>query len=113
MLAAAAIGVLIGVVLGGLGGGGGVLTVPALVYLLDQPAQAATTSSVVIVGISAAAGVLARVRSGCIDWRTALVLGSPVRRRPWSEPGSTRASNQSWAPLAQGVCPIADTDAGR
>ena len=75
MLAAAALGLLIGVVLGGLGGGGGVLTVPALVYLLDQPAQDATTSSVVVVGISAVAGVLARARSGSVDWRTALEFG--------------------------------------
>jgi uncharacterized membrane protein YfcA len=75
MLAAAALGVLIGVVLGGLGGGGGVLTVPALVYLLGQPAQDATTSSVVVVGISAVAGVLARARSGSVDWRTAVVFG--------------------------------------
>jgi uncharacterized membrane protein YfcA len=75
MLAAAALGVLIGVVLGGLGGGGGVLTVPALVYLLGQPAPDATTSSVVIVGISAVAGVLARNRSGSVDWRTAFVFG--------------------------------------
>jgi uncharacterized membrane protein YfcA len=75
MLAAAALGVLIGVVLGGLGGGGGVLTVPALVYVLGQPAQDATTSSVVIVGISAVAGVLARSRSGSVDWRTALAFG--------------------------------------
>ena len=75
MLAAAALGLLIGVVLGGLGGGGGVLTVPALVYLLDQPAQEATTSSVVVVGISAVAGVLARARSGSVDWRTALEFG--------------------------------------
>jgi uncharacterized membrane protein YfcA len=75
MFAAAALGVLIGVVLGGLGGGGGVLTVPALVYLLGQPAQDATTSSVVVVGFSAVAGVLARARSGSVDWRTALVFG--------------------------------------
>jgi uncharacterized membrane protein YfcA len=75
MLAPAALGLLIGVVLGGLGGGGGVLTVPALVYLLGQSAQDATTSSVVVVGISAVAGVLARARSGSVDWRTALVFG--------------------------------------
>lgn len=45
-----ALGLLIGLVIGGLGGGGGVLTVPALVYLVGQPAQDATTGSVVIVG---------------------------------------------------------------
>jgi uncharacterized membrane protein YfcA len=73
---AALLGLVIGVVIGGLGGGGGVLTVPALVYILGQTAQDATTSSVVIVGITAAAGVLARARGGPITWRTGLGFGA-------------------------------------
>ena len=76
MLALAALlGLVMGAVIGGLGGGGGVLTVPALVYLLGQSAQDATTASVVVVGITAAAGVLARARTGGIDWRIGLVFG--------------------------------------
>ena len=76
MLALAALlGLVMGAVIGGLGGGGGVLTVPALVYLLGQSAQDATTASVVVVGITAAAGVLARARAAGIDWRTGLVFG--------------------------------------
>lgn len=73
---AAVLGLVIGVVIGGLGGGGGVLTVPALVYVLGQTAQDATTSSVVIVGITAAVGVLARARGGVIKWRTGLAFGA-------------------------------------
>jgi uncharacterized membrane protein YfcA len=73
--AAAALGLLIGAVIGGLGGGGGVLTVPVLVYLLGQTAQGATTSSLLIVGVTAAAGTLARVRSHLVDWRTGLAFG--------------------------------------
>jgi uncharacterized protein len=72
---AAALGLLIGVVIGGLGGGGGVLTVPALVYLLGQDPQHATTGSVLIVGTAAAVGVLSRLRSGAIDWRTGIAFG--------------------------------------
>lgn len=75
LFAAAGLGLLIGLVLGCLGGGGGVLTVPVLVYLLGQSAQAATTGSLLIVGITAAAGALARVRSRLIDWRTGLAFG--------------------------------------
>jgi uncharacterized protein len=74
MIAAAALGLLVGLVVGGLGGGGGVLTVPALVYLLGQTAQEATTGSIVIVGITAVAGTLTRLRGG-IDWRTGLAFG--------------------------------------
>lgn len=75
LVAAAALGLVVGVVVGGLGGGGGVLAVPALVYVLGQTAQGATASSVVIVGITAAAGVLARVRGHGVDWRTAVAFG--------------------------------------
>lgn len=74
-IAATALGVAIGIIIGGLGGGGGVLAVPALVYVLGQNAQDATTSSVIIVGIGAAAGVLARWRGG-VDWRTGAALGA-------------------------------------
>lgn len=72
---AAALGLVMGVVIGGLGGGGGVLTVPALVYVLGQSAQDATTSSVIIVGITAAVGAVARIKGGGVDWRNGIALG--------------------------------------
>jgi uncharacterized membrane protein YfcA len=76
MLAAAlALGLVMGAVVGGLGGGGGVLTVPTLVYVLGQTAHDATTSSVIIVGITAAVGALARIRGRGIDWRIGIALG--------------------------------------
>jgi hypothetical protein len=75
LLEAAGLGVLIGLFLGGLGGGGGVLVVPALVYLLGQTAQNATTSSIIIVGLTAVAATIARIRSGLVDWRTGLAFG--------------------------------------
>jgi uncharacterized membrane protein YfcA len=76
MLVAAGLGLLIGIALGALGGGGGVLTVPALVYVLGETAQDATTSSVVIVGITAAVGALARIRGGSVRWGTGLAFGA-------------------------------------
>lgn len=68
-------GLLIGMVIGGVGAGGGVLTVPVLAYLLGQGAHDATTGSVVVVGVTAAAGVLARLRAGSIRWRTGVGFG--------------------------------------
>ena len=65
VIATAALGLVIGLVIGGLGGGGGALTVPALVYLLGLTAQDATTSSVLIVGISSLAGAATRIRDAC------------------------------------------------
>lgn len=71
-----ALGLVVGAVIGGLGGGGGVLTVPVLVYALGQSAQDATTGSVVVVGVTAAVGVLSRVRTGAVRWRSGLALGA-------------------------------------
>lgn len=72
---AALIGLAVGTVIGGLGGGGGVLTVPALVYLLGQTAHDATTGSIIIVGFTALVGVLARIDARGIDWRTGIAFG--------------------------------------
>ncbi|MFC4948451.1 sulfite exporter TauE/SafE family protein [Pseudonocardia sp. GCM10023141] len=72
---AAALGLVMGLVIGALGGGGGVLTVPLLVYVLGLTAQSATTSSIIIVGITALFGTLARLRGNLIDWRTGLTFG--------------------------------------
>lgn len=73
---AAFLGLVIGLTLGALGGGGSILTVPALVYAVGEPARAATTASLVIVGVSAAVAVLAQARAGHVRWRAGLALGA-------------------------------------
>ena len=47
-------GAVIGLALGSLGAGGSILTVPILVYALGLPVQAATGTSLAIVGLTAA-----------------------------------------------------------
>ena len=74
LVAAMALGLIVGVVVGGFGGGGGVLSVPLLVYALGQSAQDATTGSILIVGATAIAGVLARCRCGGVDRRIGLAF---------------------------------------
>ncbi|AXT85044.1 sulfite exporter TauE/SafE family protein [Aeromicrobium sp. A1-2] len=69
------LGLLIGAVLGGLGGGGAILTVPVLVYIVGQSGQAATTSSLVIVGLSAAVGVLSYLSARRVRWGLGLAFG--------------------------------------
>src|SRR5664279_3159195 len=69
------IGLLIGLSLGALGGGGSILTVPALVYLLGQDPRAATTGSLLIVGITALAGMAAHHRAGRVRIVQGLVFG--------------------------------------
>jgi hypothetical protein len=63
-LAASPFGLLIGLVLGALGGGGSVLAVPVLVYVVGQSPQAATGTSLVIVALVSAGGLVGHWRAG-------------------------------------------------
>lgn len=75
LVEAVLLGLVIGGVLGGLGGGGAILTVPALVYVLGQSPAQATTGSLVIVGVTAVVAAAGYVRDRRVRWRTGLVLG--------------------------------------
>lgn len=68
-------GAVIGVLLGALGGGGSILTVPVLVYGLGQGTGAATTASLVIVGITSAVAAAGHHRGGQVRWGPGLVFG--------------------------------------
>jgi uncharacterized membrane protein YfcA len=70
-LAAIPFGLAIGVSLGMLGGGGSVLAVPVLVYVLGQDVHEATTASLVVVTAGALAGGLGHAREGHVCWRHA------------------------------------------
>jgi len=76
LLVAVPVGVAIGLSLGALGGGGSILTVPALVYLLGQGAHGATTASLVIVGLTSLAGTFAHARAGRVRVTKGLVFGA-------------------------------------
>ncbi len=75
MLVAVLAGIVTGLALGALGGGGAIVTVPVLVYGLGQSAHEATTSSLVIVGVSAVAGAVAHARSHRVRWGQGLAFG--------------------------------------
>jgi uncharacterized protein len=75
-LAAVGLGLAIGLVIGALGGGGSVLAVPALVHLLGLSAQAATTASLVIVGVTCAIAAVGHARHGRVRWRDGLLLAA-------------------------------------
>ncbi len=70
-----ALGFVIGLSLGLLGGGGSILTVPALVYLLGVSPQAAVTTSLAIVGANSAMGSSFHFRQGTLNWKVALLFG--------------------------------------
>ena len=68
-------GLAVGLALGLLGGGGGVLAIPVLVYGLGQPIRQAVPTSLLVVSCAAGAGMMAHLRAGRVRWRTALGFG--------------------------------------
>ncbi len=64
LLLAVGAGALIGLSLGTLGGGGSILAVPVLVYLLGQSPAQATTGSLVVVGVTSALAAATAYRGG-------------------------------------------------
>lgn len=70
--------VLIGVVLGLIGGGGSILTVPIFVYLLLIDPVLATAYSLFVVGVTAAVGAIRNVQKKLVDFKTAVVFAIPA-----------------------------------
>ncbi len=68
----------IGIVLGLIGGGGSILTVPVLVYLFMIDPVLATAYSLFVVGISALVGAVRNIPKGLVDFRTAIVFSIPA-----------------------------------
>lgn len=68
------LGIAIGVVLGVVGAGGAILAVPGLIAVMGLSATAATTSSLVIVGASAFAGVLPRLKKSQVDLKLGVLF---------------------------------------
>jgi uncharacterized membrane protein YfcA len=69
--------ILIGVLLGLIGGGGSILTVPVLVYLFGVMPVTATAYSLFIVGITSVAGSITYFKKGLVNVKTAIVFGIP------------------------------------
>lgn len=68
---------VIGIIIGLLGGGGSILTVPLLVYLLHYNPVTATAYSLFVVGISSLFGTIQKYRKGLVDIRTGLAFCFP------------------------------------
>lgn len=68
--------VLIGISLGILGGGGSILTVPILVYLAGMDSKEAIATSLFVVGVTSAVGLIPHARAGRVRWRTGLIFGA-------------------------------------
>ncbi|MFI1164640.1 sulfite exporter TauE/SafE family protein [Streptomyces sp. NPDC020801] len=76
LLLALVAGAVIGLALGGLGGGGSVLAVPALIYLLHFTPAQATTASLIIVTLTSVTALTGHARDGNVAWRTGLLFAA-------------------------------------
>ena len=74
-LLASPLGFLIGLSLGALGGGGSILAVPALVYGAGQTSKQATTTSLILVGITAIIGIIPHWRAGRVRLLAGTIFG--------------------------------------
>ena len=68
-------GLVLGSIVGLLGGGGGILAVPLLVYVVGVEPDEAITLSLVIIAVAAATGLLTHARANNVDWRTGITFG--------------------------------------
>lgn len=69
---------IIGILLGIMGGGGSILTIPVLVYLLHVEPVLATSYSLFIVGVSAFVASVYNYRSKLIDFKVGFVFSIPA-----------------------------------
>ncbi|MAP80770.1 MAG: permease [Aequorivita sp.] len=69
---------LVGVVLGLIGGGGSILTVPVMVYLFAINPVVATGYSLFVVGTTALFGAIRNMKKKMVDFKTALVFATPA-----------------------------------
>lgn len=89
------LGIAIGAVLAIVGAGGAILAVPGLIAVLGLSATAATTSSLVVVGAAAIAGVLPRIKKSQVNIKLGLtfsllgVLGTYLGTRLLAEVSET------------------------
>ena len=71
-------GLAIGAVVGTVGGGGAILALPVLVYVLDQGVSPASTASLIVVAMAASVGAGSQARDGQLCWRVALIFSVPA-----------------------------------
>jgi uncharacterized membrane protein YfcA len=75
VVAGYALALLIGLSLGLLGGGGSVLALPVLVYVVGMDPQTAIPTTLVMVGTVSLVGALPHIRRGQVAWRAGAMFG--------------------------------------
>lgn len=70
--------ILIGLVLGLIGGGGSILTVPIFVYILGISPVVSTAYSLFVVGSAALVGAVRNSQKGMVDFKTGIIFSIPA-----------------------------------
>jgi len=68
--------VFVGLALGLLGGGGSILTLPILQYVVGMEAHAAIAASLFVVGATSLVALVPHARAGRVAWRVGLLFGA-------------------------------------
>jgi uncharacterized membrane protein YfcA len=71
-----ALSLLIGLLLGLLGGGGSILMVPMLVYVMELAPKTAIATSLMVVGVTSLTALLNHARNGRVCWKTGFLFGT-------------------------------------
>lgn len=71
-------GIIIGLIVGAVGGGGAILALPVLVYILGEKVGPASTASLIVVAIAAGIGAGVLALRGHVCWRIALTFTGPA-----------------------------------
>src|SRR5690349_10996050 len=69
--------IFIGLILGILGGGGSILSIPILVYLFNIDAVMASAYSLFIVGVTSLVGAIPKYKEHLVNIRTGFLFGIP------------------------------------
>lgn len=75
IIIALALAALVGVSLGLLGGGGSILTVPILTYVLGMEPREGIAASLFIVGTTSAVSMIGHAKTGRVRWKTGALFG--------------------------------------
>jgi uncharacterized membrane protein YfcA len=78
ILLAIPFGIVIGLIVGTVGGGGAILALPVLVYVLGEPVNPASTASLIVVALAASVGASAQARNGNVCLRLAVTFSIPA-----------------------------------
>jgi len=83
LLLAAALALFIGLSLGLLGGGGSILTLPILVYVLGVAPRTAIASSLFVVGVTSLVSVAPHAVAGRVHFRVGILFAVPAMASAW------------------------------